>query len=123
MGTLTVMGSSSGLASGQKVIGPVTMTGTNTVGTIVDANLSSGDNTFAVPSFPPSGQPYAVLITLGSAPNVTVKVRTNLNSGDGGLEIAPYSGLGWTVFPLPAGTTELILNSSGSLTGIDSSFV
>lgn len=123
MGTLTVMGSSSGLASGQKVIGPVTMTGTNTVGTIIDANLSSGDNTFAVPSFPPSGQPYAVAIFLGSAPAVTVKVRTNLNVADGGLEIAPYSGLGFAVFPLPAGSTEIILNSSGSLAGIELTFV
>ncbi len=123
MGTLTIMGSSSGLASGQKVIGPLTITGSNSVGSIIDANLASGDNTFAVPSFPPAAQATAVLICLGNAPAVTVKVRTNLNTGDGGLEIAPYSGLGFAVFPLVAGTTSLILNSSGSLAGIELSFV
>jgi hypothetical protein len=123
MGTFTLMGSTSGLASGQSVTGPITMTGVNTVGSIIDANLSSGDNTFAVPSFPPAGQVTAVAIFLGSGPAVTVKVRTNLNVGDGGLEIAPYSGVGFAVFPLPPGSTELILNSSGSLAGIELKFI
>ena len=50
MGTLTVAGASAGLASGQKVIGPVTITGNNTIGEILDATLASGDNTFAVPT-------------------------------------------------------------------------
>lgn len=123
MGTFTLMGSTSGLASGQSVTGPITITGNNTVGTIIDANLSSGDNTFTVPSFPPAGQVTAVAIFLGTGPAVTVKLRTNLNSGDGGLEIAPYSGLGFQTFMLPSGTTELILNSSGSLTGIELKFI
>jgi hypothetical protein len=118
-GTLTVNGMSAGLVSGEKVLGPITMTGSNTVGQITDASLSSGDNTFSVP---PSGA-YAVAILLGQSTAVTVKVRTNLNSGDVGLEIAPASGTAYAVFPLPTGVTELILNASGSLPGIELWFI
>ena len=117
-GTMTITGMSAGLASGQKVIGPVTFTGLNVIGGISDASLSSGDNPFTVPS----GATF-VAIFLGSAPSATVKVRTNLNSTDGGLEISPYSGTGWAAFPLPTGTTSVILNSTGSLTGVELSFI
>ena len=117
-GTLTVSGMAAGLVSGEKLIGPVTTSGSNTIGQIDDATLAAGDNTFAVPS-----GAVAVAIFLSSAPSVTVKVRTNLNTGDGGLEIAPVSGTPWFKMDLVTGTTSIILNSSGSLSGVELTFI
>lgn len=118
-GAMTITGMSAGLASGQKTIGPVTMTGTAEVGGITDANLSPGDNPFPVPPGPAT----AVSIYLGVSPAATVKVRTNLNGSDGGLAISPYTGTGWVAFPLPAGVTSLILNASTSVPGVELSFI
>lgn len=117
-GTLTVTGMSAGLLTGQKVIGPLTITGNDAIGQITDASLAEGDNDFTIPT-----GAVAVLVYLGITPGVTVKVRTNLNSGDGGLEIAPYSSIGWTVFPLVSGTTTVILNASAALTSMELSFI
>lgn len=117
-GTLTVSGMSAGLTSGYKVIGPITITGANQIGEIIDATLSSGDNTFTVPS-----GATAVLVALGQAASTTVKVRTNLNSGDAGLPIGPFSGTGWAAFPLVTGVTQVILNASGTVGPIELSFI
>jgi hypothetical protein len=64
-----------------------------------------------------------VLINLGLGPTPTVKLRTNLNSTDGGLEIAPFASIAWAVFPLPTGTTTVILNASGALAAMELSFI
>lgn len=120
-GTLTVMGMSAGLASGQNIIGPVTLEGVSTVGQRTDQQLNSGDNSFTLPA----GETVsAVAIFLGTT-TATVKLRTNLNSGDAGLEIAPYVGAGipWCVIPLPAGVTSVILNASASVAGVELVFV
>lgn len=114
-GTLTINGMSAGLVSGQKVIGPVTMTGSATIGGISDASLASGDNPFVVPV-----GASAVAIFLGQASSVTVSMRTNLNVSDEGF---PIGGSGFAVVPLESGVTEMILNSSGSLPGIELSFI
>src|SRR5581483_12157093 len=116
-GTLTVTGMSAGLVSGEKTIGPVTMTGISPVGGITDAQLASGDNTFALPA----GETVsAVAIFLGTT-TTTVTVRTNLDASDAGVRIAPYGGAGipWCVLPLPSGTTSVILNASGTVTGVE----
>lgn len=117
-GTLTVSGMAAGLVSGEKLIGPVTTTGDNVIGQIDDATLNSGDNTFSVPS-----GAIKVAIFLSSAPAVTVKIRTNLNSADAGLPIAPVSGTPWFVMDLVTGVTEIILNSSGSLPEVELTFI
>jgi hypothetical protein len=117
-GTITVTGMSAGLTSGYKVIGPITITGSNPVGEIIDATLASGDNTFTVPT-----GATAVLLALGSASAVTVKVRTNLNAGDAGLPVAPFGGVGFMVFNLVADVTSVILNASGSLPNAELSFI
>ena len=49
-GTLTVTGMAAGLQSGEKIIGPITATGSSTIGTIIDTALSSGDNTITIPT-------------------------------------------------------------------------
>lgn len=118
-GTLTVVGMSAGLASGAKTIGPVTMTGVATVGQVADATLAAGDNTFAVP---PAGVAVAVFVGTTSA---TVKLRTSLDAGDAGVQIAPAAAAGvpWCVIPLPSGVTSVILNASASVTGVELSFI
>lgn len=115
---MTVSGASAGLATGQKVIGPITTTGNNTIGTILDDPLASGDNTFAIPV-----GASKVLINLGQGVSATVKLRTNLNSGDAGLPIAPYTTTGWTAFDITTGMTSLILNASTTVTQIELSFI
>jgi hypothetical protein len=118
-GTLTIGGLAAGLASGYKAIGPITMTGTAVVGQVTDASLSSGDNAFTVPS-----NAYAVAIFLGAnAVSATVKASTNLNSGDGGIELAPTTGAVFAVLPLPVGTTTLTLNSNATVANIELSFI
>lgn len=118
-GTLTISGMSAGLPSGQQVIGPVTDTGTNTIGQTIDATLGTGDNTFAVAS---GAVRVAVFIPAGGY-TATLKIRTNLNSGDGGLPVGPYAGTGWMSWPLPAGTTSVILNSTGSVANVEVKFI
>jgi hypothetical protein len=117
-GTLTLTGMAAGLASGQKTIGPVTMTGGSVVGQLTDATLATGDNTFPVP---PGA--FAVAIFLGNSVAATVKLRTNLDAGDAGVQIAPYGGVGFAAFPLPAGTTSVILNASAAVAGAELSFI
>lgn len=117
-GTLTITGMSAGLVSGQKTIGPITTSGSNPIGQIDDTTLNSGDNTFTVPT----GY-TAVAIFLGQSPNVTVKLRTNLNALEAGLQIAPVAVLSWAKFDLPVGVTSVILNSSGSLAGVEIQFI
>ena len=117
-GTLTVQGMSAGLASGQKVIGPVTTVGSNQVGGITTANLTAGDNYFSVPA-----GAIAVAIFLGTSVDVAVTVRTNLNSGDEGLAIAPTTSTPWVKLELVTGTTTIILNAAGTVQGVELSFI
>ncbi len=112
-GTLTISGMSAGLPSGEKVIGPVTMTGSALVGEILDASLSSGDNTFAVPT-----GAGAVAIFLGQTSSVTVTVRTNGMSAG-----IPVGGSGFIVLPIGPGVTSIILNASATLPGVELSFI
>jgi hypothetical protein len=114
-GTLTVSGLAAGLATGEKVIGPVTDTGTAVVGQITDLTLASGDNTLAVPS----GATH-VLIVLPANNAVTIKVRSNLNSSDGGM---PIGLTGWVKVPLPSGTTSVILNAASSAGAVEATFI
>lgn len=119
--TMTVQGMAAGLPSGQSIFGPITTTATE-AGVVlrIGATLSSGDNTFSMPS----GSTYTkVLINLGTGPTAAVKVRTNLNAGDTGLPIAPYPNVGWTAFDLVSGVTEIILNASGTVTDIELDFI
>lgn len=120
-GTLTITGMAAGLPSGQKTIGPVTMTGSAVVGQMVDATLQEGDNTFNLPA---GYTCTAVAIFLGAGGvTATVKVRTNLDSSDAGLQVAPCSGPNFMAFPLPTGTTSVILHSSATVNNVELSFI
>ena len=116
-GTLTIGGMAAGLPGGYKTIGPITMTGLNTIGQITDTTLASGDNTFSVPS-----GAFAVLIAMGT-PSATIKLRTSVDSGDAGVNVTPQSGIGFVVIPLPSAATSVILNASGTQAGVELSFI
>jgi hypothetical protein len=109
-GTLTIAGMAAGLKSGINTIGPVTSGGVSTVGSRIDAQLAIGDNTFQLPE---GETVVSVAVFLGTV-TATVKIRTNLNEADGGLQIAPAQGAGtpWSKWELPVGTTKVILHSS-----------
>jgi hypothetical protein len=110
-----------GLPSGQKTIGPVTMIGSSTIGQVNDATLEPGDNTF---NLPPGYTFTAVAVFLGTGGvSATVKIRTNLDSADGGLQVAPCGGPNFAAFPLPVGTTSVILHVSATVNNVELSFV
>lgn len=114
-GTVTVTGAALGLPDGEHVFGPVTVVGTVTVESEFAGALASGDTTVAVPT----GAVQA-LITLPPGLSVTVKVRTNLNSGDAGLPLTPPAAATQELvltFPIATGVTSIILNASGTTTG------
>src|SRR5437879_5940494 len=104
-GTITITGSAGSLGSGSKTIGPVTITGSATIGEILDVSLASGDNTIAIPL-----GATAVVIVPPASNAVALKLRSSLNSGDAGLPIHVTSP---TVYAFP-GTppTTLIINAA-----------
>lgn len=104
-GTFTITGLAAGLASGSKTIGPNTMTGSAVVGTVIDATLSTGDNTFAVPT-----SASACTIFISTTNTAVLKIRTNLDAIDGGLPINPAGP--WISWPLAPGTTSVIVNAA-----------
>ena len=115
-GTLTISGMQAGLPSGEQITGPITMTGSSVVEWSESTQLNSGDNTFTLPT---GVTCTAMLIVLGSGGvAATIKARTNLNSGDAGLPVAPFSGIGFAVFPLTPGVTSVILNASTTVTPV-----
>ena len=108
-GTFTITGMAAGLPSGEKIIGPISATGNGVIGTIIDVQLASGDNTFSIPT-----GAVSVLVVFPQALTQTVKVRTNADTG--GCQIAPQSAAYYAVLPLPSTATSLILNASGAVT-------
>ena len=108
-GTFTITGLSAGLATGEKIIGPISATGNTTIGTIIDLSLSTGDNTITIPT-----GAVAVLVVFPQSMTQTVTVRTNLDTG--GCHVAPQSAANFFVMPLPSTATSMILNSTGAVT-------
>ena len=83
-GTLTVSGMSAGLLTGEKIIGPLTITGNAAIGTIIDAALATGDNSFIVPT-----GAVAVLINLGlPLPTGTTTVILNASGALAAMELS-----------------------------------
>ena len=114
-GNLTIAGLAAGLLTGQEVIGPITDTGSATIGQITDLTLASGDNTLTVPT----GATH-VLIVLPPANVVQLKLRSNLNIGDAGMPIGPT---GFVKLPLYTGTTSLIINAASSTGAVEAKFI
>jgi hypothetical protein len=112
-GSLTVGGLATGLPTGQKQIGPLTMQGSALIGTTLDVTLATGDNTLAVPA-----NAAAVVLAVPSNNTATLKVRTNADSGGLSLGLS-----GFLVVPLPAGATSVIVNASAGGTQVEATFI
>lgn len=105
-GTLTITGMSASEAAGERVFGPLSIQGTQVIGETLVAPLAAGDNTFAVPA-----NAVACLIVPPENNTVTLKIRTSLNSSDGGLPISPVNPV---VYPFPAlAPANLIITAGG----------
>ena len=112
-GTLTVSGLVAGLLSGEKVIGPETMTGSATVGEIADVSFAAGDTTVSVPA-----GASVVLLVLPESNTQQLAVRTNLDAGTG-MSIGDQ---GYVVFPIATGVTALVV-SAGAAGVLEASFL
>ncbi len=80
-GSLTINGSVTSLQSGAKVIGPLTISATGTIGQTNDVTLTSGDNTVAIPA-----TATACVIVPSTANTAVLKVRTV--NGDTGITVS-----------------------------------
>lgn len=115
---LTISGMSAGLNSGTVQIGPITYSPTNSMCERFVLNLASGDNTVTVPPLA-----SAVLIVVPNTSN-TIKVRTSIDSGDAGVQVAGGTA-GFPVF-LPftgLSPTSVIINAGGTVNGVELTFV
>jgi hypothetical protein len=108
---------STGLPSGSRIIGPVTITGTSIVGETLDFALQSGDNTFAVP-------PGAVAVLFVPPINnvVGIKYRTSLNAADVGVPLSVSDAFGPHSFRGLA-PTSIIINAAGIVAGCEIVFI
>jgi hypothetical protein len=106
-GSLTITGLSATEPAGQRTFGPLSIMGKVVIGETLEVPLSSGDNTFSVPV----GAVACLLIPPENGTAV-LKLRTSLNSTDGGLPI--NAGAAPFVYPFPSTPpVSLIVNSSG----------
>ena len=107
-GSLTITGLSSSEPTGERVLGPVTIQGSQVIGETLALALAQGDNTVVVPA-----GSVACWIQAPVNGSATLTVRTNLNSADAGL---PINGTGFPfIYPFPASApSSLIINASAS---------
>lgn len=108
-GTITITGLSAGEPAGQRVFGPITVTGSAIIGATLELALSSGDNAVTVPT----GAVGVVVIppTNGST---AIKYRTSLNATDAGVPLNTGAVPFVHVFPATAPTT-VTLNAASTI--------
>ncbi len=104
-GSFTITGMSAGLQGGEKIMGPNTMSGGSTVGTILDATLATGDNIFTVPSLA-----VGCTIFIPSTNTSALYLRSNLDPADTGLPVNPSGP--WVAWPLVSGQTQVIIHAT-----------
>lgn len=109
-GTFTITGLSASEPTGERVLGPVTIQGSQVVGETLALSLAMGDNSVTIPS---GATAVWIQGPVNGAVNLTL--RTNLNSSDTGL---PINGTGFpTIYPFPLSPpVTLIINASGAQT-------
>ena len=110
--TFTIMGMSAGEPQGQRVFGPLTISNTAVVGETLSVALSSGDNTYTVPT-----GSVAVMIIPPANNSTAIKFRTSQNSGDTGLSLNPGSIPFVYAFPSSA-PSSVILNAGSSVSAL-----
>lgn len=104
-GSITVSGESEGDPGGSRVFGPFTIQATQPSGDTDEIYLGSGDNTINVPA----GRIAALILT--PVTTATLKIRSSLNSSDGGMPMNTNGEPFLYPFPSPA-PTSLIINAS-----------
>lgn len=107
-GQVTITGNDTGSPAGQRVLGPLTVVGSATVGATSVEGLASGDNTLSVP---PGATGCVIIPPQNGA--VALKLRSSLNSGDAGLPISANQPSEYT-FPTGGAPTTLILNAGSA---------
>lgn len=107
-GSVSISGSVTGLPTGSKTVGPITISSAAAVGQQTDLVLASGDNTITVPS-----TATAAIVVFASASTTTKKIKGV--AGDTGITLAKTGK-----FVLQFDTTppaSFIINSSVADTG------
>src|SRR5215471_9226812 len=108
--SVTVYGTVTGLANGQKVIGPITLPSPGsptdaTSGQTTTLTLASGDNTITVPST----NCTAAIITFGSGSTTVKKIKGA--GGDTGITVNPTGTLVLSFTGGGASPASFIINS------------
>ena len=113
-GSFTIGGMSAGEPAGERLFGPISIQGAVVIGDTFSGPLSMGDNTISVPT-----GSVAVMIITPQNNTAVIKMRTNSNSGDGGLSLSP-SGVP-TIYPFPStAPTSIILNAAVAISAFTS---
>lgn len=108
-GTVSISGSVTGLSTGSKTIGPLTITSSAAVGQQTDVTLASGDNTITVPS-----TSTAAIIVFDATSTTTKKIKGA--GGDTGITVTK-TGKFVLHFDTAAVPASFIINSSVADTG------
>lgn len=109
---VAISGQITGLPTGTKTIGPLTVSSAAACGTVTEVVLQSGANTITVPTLP---APTGCIISLPSTNTATVTLKGV--GGDTGIEIGKtgVTVLSFNTASLPA---SFVLNSSATQTGL-----
>ena len=92
-GSFTLGGMAVGMLSGSKIIGPITILGTNAECSIVTVVLGSGDNVIPVPATATG------FIFVPGAGMAGIRFRDHAGSGDLGSYVAPLNAFEWSFDP------------------------
>lgn len=110
--TVTLNGSFTGLSTGPKTVGPLSISSSSANGQVTQVVLQSGANTITVPTTP---TPTGCIIVLPST-NTALTTLKGV-SGDTGITIGKtgYAVLTWDTANAP---TSFVLNSASTQTGL-----
>ena len=108
---ITITGGFTGLTTGNRTIGPISVSSSAACGQVTEVVLQSGANTITVPTTP---APSGCIIELNSA-NTAVTTLKGV-SGDTGIALGKTTTtmLNWDSTALPT----LVLNSASTQTGL-----
>lgn len=108
---LQLEGKISGLSSGVRNIGPITLASANASGHSIDLVLQNGDNTITLPATP---APKGCIVQLPATNTAVTKIKGA--GGDTGVDIGK-TGVTVLSFDPTAPPASFILNSAATQTG------
>ena len=113
-GTATFSCTIANLPTGSKTIAPAAVALTAAVGKIIEQDLATGNNAFTIPS----GSTYAVL----EFPITTETVLWKKSNGETGTQLFAGTTIALFMVMLVKGETSFVLNSTGTVVGVEVSF-